>query len=120
MNLTFQNPASQVALQTIDLGSLQDSSGRTYFLSPHTPIAPVNGNGGIRISYDPTTGAPVVFPDNNTAVAGISTPAANASNPITTAWNLLTNPLPEHIGSRLLVGILAIGILLIVAFRLTT
>lgn len=95
-----------VNLQSLDLGDIHSPDGRAHPLTALTPVvvtesAPV-------VDVHPTTVSGGASTGPSYTPAGLSLPGVLSPS----SW------LPEHAGARLAVGLLALGLLLIVAARL--
>lgn len=93
------DPLHTTALESLDFGDVLSPDGRAHPVTANTAVYPIIDPG---TAQQPTVTAP-------------------ASNPVGTVGSWLTTSFftDNHIGARAVVGILAIGILLIVVFRLT-
>ncbi len=97
-----------VALHSLDLGDIHSPDGRAHPLTAMTPVSVVEhasdaGAGTVEI-------APTVLPAG-TATGPSFMPSLPSLNP--KDW------IPQHFGARLAVGVVAVGLLLIVAWRLS-
>lgn len=90
------DPLHTTALESLDFGDVLSPDGRAHPVTANTTVYPVDPG----VTQQPTT---------------------PASNPVGTvgSWAISQLFTDNHIGARAVVGILAIGILLIVVFRLT-
>jgi hypothetical protein len=97
------DPTFYTALHSLDFGSVQSPDGRDHYLDANTPVSVV--------------AAPI--PDVVSAASVIPSPYDVTG---VTSGSSFLSPLfsAKHIGARVAVGVLAIGLLLVVAFRLTT
>lgn len=93
------DPTSTVALQSLDFGNVYSADGREHQVTALTPVVAVD--------------VPGVLAGSSTS----STPTIPAGFSAGDLWDTLTGK--YHIGARLVIGVVAIGLILIVAFRLT-
>lgn len=83
------DPLNFTALESLDFGEVYTPDGRAHPFDANTPV---------NVSYVSSPGGP------------------GGATPLTALFPSLA--VPQHFGARLAVGVLAIGVLLIVAFRL--
>ena len=108
MNLSLPqlDPTWTVGLLTLDGEDVLSADGRAHALNALTPVG--------------WTASPAASATNGpsaSAAASTTTPAINAGLPsVLNPMNLL----PAHIGARVAVGVVAIILVAIVAWRLTT
>ncbi len=96
LNLPPVNPLDTTAMHFFDLGDVESPDGRAHPLTALTPVS--------LVSSDPV------------GAVGVGQQIANAVTG--KASDAVSGIIPKHFGARVAVGVLAIGILLIVAFRL--
>lgn len=98
-----------VNLHSLDLGDINSPDGRAHPLTAMTPVVamPCSTCDGSWLS---NSNAPAQFVDNANT---------HASSGFTNPFNFSLPSLPSHFGARMAIGVLALGLLLIVAFRLT-
>ncbi len=106
MNFPQLDPTWTTGLLTMDPGDVLSPDGRAHPLGALTPV------GWSTTSPSSPTDAP-------SSTAGPSTPVSDASLHLPSVLNPMSL-LPAHLGARLAVGVIAIIILAIAAWRLTT
>jgi hypothetical protein len=96
------DPTFYTALHSLDFGSVQSPDGRDHYLDANTPVSVVNS------------------PIPDVVDAGNIIPSLKIPSPFdVTGVKPNTSFIPAHFGARAAVGVLAIGLLIVVAFRLT-
>jgi len=104
-NVPKFDPTFYTALHSLDFGSVQSPDGRDHYLDANTPVSVV--------------AAPI--PD--IVSAGSIIPPVGSLLPDPYAVTGVTKGAPflnvPHLGARVAVGVLAVGLLLVVAFRIT-
>ena len=105
------NPLDLTSMHWFDLGEVESPDGRSHPLNAFTPISFAPSAPPDSLDEKPKT------PDYQIPIV---TPMGtyNISSGVADKVSGLIPSLPSHFGARLAVAVLAIGILLIVAFRL--
>jgi hypothetical protein len=105
------DPTHLTALHSLDFGSVYSADGREHPLTAFTPVYQMEDSGAV--SSDVQAPLPSSSSGASTTTPGGTLTPANY-------WpDWLTPKVPTHIGARVVVGLIAIGIILIVALRLT-
>lgn len=106
-------PASHTtALHSLDFGDVYSSDGRAH---PITALIPVE------IREEPATVnvSPTVVPAGSASSPQVAPPPADPSAILTGIGGAIADKVfPQHIGARLVVGVIAVGIILLVVWRL--
>lgn len=104
------NPLDLTSMHWFDLGEIESPDGRSHPLNAFTPIsfAPSAPPDSLDEKPKPDYQIPIVTP------MGTYNVPSGVADKVTG----LIPSMPKHFGARLAVAVLAIGILLIVAFRL--
>lgn len=96
------DPLHLTALHSLDFGSVYSADGREHPVTAFTPVFQMEDSGAVSSDVQPPL------------------PSSGSSTTPVNYWpDWLTPKVPEHIGARVIVGIIAIGLIFIVAFRLT-
>lgn len=106
------NPLHTTALHFFDLGDVESPDGRSHPITSTTPVSFTTEG------QQPAAPAPKApkTPDMPLIIPGMGVfPGIPGSG---AAIDAVSNLTPKHFGARLAISVLAIGILLIVAFRL--
>lgn len=99
------NPMDLTALHSLDFGNVYSLDGREHPVTATTPVYAVDV-------------PPLTSPDTVGVNSSPSGPTGTTAGGTLTQASFGWPSLPSHIGARTVVGILAVGILLIVVFRL--
>ena len=115
MNLPQLDPTWTVGLLTMDPGDVLSPDGRAHPLDAHTPItwAPAPA---ASLTSDPSASGASSTPVPRTLLNPLGlAPGSGILSPAS-----LLPSLPAHLGARVAVGVVAIILVAIVAWRLTT
>lgn len=103
------DPLHLTALHSLDFGSVYSADGREHPITAFTPVFQMEDSGAVSSDVQP----PLPSSGSSTTTPG------GTLTPVNYWPDWLTPKVPEHIGARVIVGIIAIGLIFIVAFRLT-
>lgn len=103
------DPLNLTSLHSLDFGSVYSPDGREHPITALTTVYPMYSDAGPSDVQPPlpSSGSSTTTPGGT--IVPISWPD----------WKSFLPSLPPHFGARLVVGLVAIGIILIVAARLT-
>jgi len=100
------------ALHSLDFGDMYSPDGRAH---PITALIPIE----LREVPPVANVSPTVVGPDAVTSPQVAPPPANSSAILTSVGGAIVDKLlPQHIGARLVVGIIAVGIILLVVWRL--
>lgn len=119
------DPTQWVGLASADFGDVFSADGRAHPVTALTPLSLISkgfDDGAQPAQTDPSQGTDPMTGASTAAGIGAALPPVSG-----VAGSIDLNPLhhlgpfsvPAHFGARFVIGVIAVGLVLIVAFRLT-